>query len=147
MDGNLKHAWDHLAKTLRQLPASWPPKLVFVNPPTIESPPYSHPLNPLRPNDGHHSLDSNDLNNQEFLHIQMLIARNLELYRNFQTQEAKLFIEDLHNAAGALEQLKQDRWETGRRIYHSSMYIKCHITLLLMLFLQNITSRILLKRC
>jgi hypothetical protein len=69
MDGNLKRAWDHLAKTLQPLPVSWPPKLVFANPPTIESPPYSRPSNTLRPNDGHYSLDSNDPDKNLAVHI------------------------------------------------------------------------------
>jgi len=33
MEASIKRSWDELAETLKMLPPSWPPKLVFVTPP------------------------------------------------------------------------------------------------------------------
>jgi hypothetical protein len=123
MEANIKRSWDEIAQTVQTLPKSWPSKLVFVTPPTIMSRPYSPSSNPLQPNDGPCRLETADPNNQDFLQLQMSVARNIELYQNFSTTLAIAFVEDLRGISDGLDALKRDHWEEGRRTYHFGMQV------------------------
>jgi hypothetical protein len=121
MEGNLRHAWENLAEMLRTLPASWPQELVFTNPPTSESPPYTPSLNHLRPNDGLCSLNSEDPKNVTFLSIQTFVAQKLDLYQHLKTPGSQAILSDFKNTADGLESIKRDHWEKARQAYHFGM--------------------------
>jgi hypothetical protein len=121
METQIQHAWDQIADIIRPLPKSWPPKLVFTNPPTVESTPYVSSMNYLRPNEGPCRLDSQNQHNLQFLEIQTLIVRNIELYQHVRAENAVKFVEDLRGAANGFEDIKRDRWEKGRRTFVFSM--------------------------
>lgn len=118
MEENIKRAWKDLVDELRPLDESWPPKLVFIHTPTMASSKYTTCIDPLRPNDGPCALDIDNANNSHFLRIQTLVARNIDLYQEFDTDLAKRFLEDLHTTAIGLEEVKRDHWERGRRLYN-----------------------------
>lgn len=121
MEENIKRAWKDLVDELRPLDESWPPKLVFIHTPTMASSKYTTCIDPLRPNDGPCALDIDNANNSHFLRIQTLVARNIDLYQEFDTDLAKRFLEDLHTTAIGLEEVKRDHWERGRRLYNFGM--------------------------
>ena len=120
MEAQIQHAWSQIANVIRPLPESWPPKLVFANPPTVESAPYVPSMNSLRPNEGPCRLDSQNQHNLHFLEIQTLITRHIELYQHVRAENATKFVEDLHGVANSFENIKRDRWEKGRRTYSFS---------------------------
>lgn len=122
MDKKLQDNWNALAIRLRQLPQSWPPDLVFMTPPNIDSPAYSRPVNPLQPNHGPCCLSNDNQDNREFLEIQLSVARNLELCQNFETETTLKILHDLRGIEDELEKVKMACWEKARRVRHSGTY-------------------------
>jgi hypothetical protein len=112
-----------LEAELRSLPPSWPQQLVFVNSPTLVSPPYALPINPLRPNEGLFRLDEGSLANQHFLRLQTWLATKIDYYQVSSTESAKILTRELRQVSLGLEELKRTHWDAMRRVHAPGMYI------------------------
>lgn len=126
MRRSLKETWDQVGAALKELPKSWPEKLVFADPPTSDSPPYSPAVNYLQPNDGPCRLDVDDKHNRRFLRLQIKVARAIDLYQYDNTQQGIKYLEDLRSVLEEFEETKRNHWETACRTYTIGVFCFSH---------------------
>ena len=123
MDESVRLTSEQLEAELHSLPPSWPQQLVFVNPPTLASPPYALPINPLQPNEGHFRLDEGSPANQHFLRLQTWLATKIDYYQVSSAESARSITKELRHVAQGLEELKRTHWDALRRVHTPGMYI------------------------
>jgi hypothetical protein len=123
MNESIRLTREQLDVELRSLPPSWPEQLIFVNSPTLQSPPYISAINPLVPNGGSCRLDENNPANHHFLRLQMWLAGKIDIYQILVTKDAQEITEELRHVALGLEDLKRKHWEALRRVHVLGMFI------------------------
>jgi hypothetical protein len=124
MNESIKLTREQLDVELRSLQPSWPERLIFVNSPTLQSPPYIPAINPLIPNDGPCRLDENNPANHHFLRLQMWLANKIEIYQILVTKNAQEITEELRHVALGLEDLKRKHWDTLRRVHMLGVFME-----------------------
>src|SRR4051812_37217407 len=103
MDEPVQQALNELFVRLGRLPSTWPDELVFVEVPTLRSPPYTPSPNPLHPNSGVCRLDEGCVTNRDFLEFQSWLAGKIEFYQMLGSDRAKALTAELIHAAEGLE--------------------------------------------